>query len=131
MIAIAERQLAVSALTPEQESNPHTEENQPPHDGLCANTRCRKGKDEIFLVQWRLGVRGHVRIGLAVGAPLVFGAACVTYRSNFSSACLWVEDLSPYTNQGGVLRAALVSHQPCCPKQRPRLVRSCNHYLVR
>jgi hypothetical protein len=43
MATIAERQLPDSALTPEQESNPDMGENQPPHDGSCANPRCRKG----------------------------------------------------------------------------------------
>ena len=43
MTTIAERQLPVSALTPEQESDPDIGENQPPHDGSCANARCRKG----------------------------------------------------------------------------------------
>jgi hypothetical protein len=31
------------ALTPEEEGSPHVGENQPPHYGLCANPRCRKG----------------------------------------------------------------------------------------
>ena len=43
MATIAERQLPDSALTPEQESNPDMGGNQPPHDGSCANSRCRKG----------------------------------------------------------------------------------------
>jgi hypothetical protein len=33
----------VSGPVPEQESNPPLGENEPPHDGLCANVRCRKG----------------------------------------------------------------------------------------
>jgi hypothetical protein len=45
MTTIAERQLPVSALTPEQESNPQIGEDQSPHDGVCANPRCRKGPD--------------------------------------------------------------------------------------
>ena len=38
-----EQGVAASGPLPEQESDPHTEENQPPHDRLCANPRCRKG----------------------------------------------------------------------------------------
>lgn len=38
-----EHEAADSGPVPEERSNPHTGENQPPHDGLCANVRCRKG----------------------------------------------------------------------------------------
>jgi hypothetical protein len=38
-----EQEVAVSGPVPEEGSNPHTGENQPPHGGLCANPRCRKG----------------------------------------------------------------------------------------
>lgn len=43
MTTTAERQLPVSASTPEPESNPHIGETQSPHYGSCANERCRKG----------------------------------------------------------------------------------------
>jgi hypothetical protein len=42
MTIAIEQEVAVSGPVPEQESNPHVKENQPPHDGLCANPRCRK-----------------------------------------------------------------------------------------
>jgi len=43
MTTTADQNTTVSGPGPEQESNPHTRENQPPHDRLCANPRCRKG----------------------------------------------------------------------------------------
>jgi len=43
-MAIAiEQEVTVSGSAPEQESNPQIGENQTPHDGVCANPRCRKG----------------------------------------------------------------------------------------
>jgi hypothetical protein len=43
MTIAIEQDVSVSGPAPEQESNPHIRENQPPHDGSCANPRCRKG----------------------------------------------------------------------------------------
>jgi hypothetical protein len=43
MTSTADQNITVPGPAPEQESNPQTGENQPPHDGLCANERCRKG----------------------------------------------------------------------------------------
>jgi hypothetical protein len=41
-----EQDVAGSGPAPEQESNPDIGENQSPHDGSCANPRCRKGPNE-------------------------------------------------------------------------------------
>ena len=43
MTIAIEQEVAVSGPAPEQASNPHIGENQPPHDGSCANERCKKG----------------------------------------------------------------------------------------
>jgi hypothetical protein len=43
MTTTAYQNSTVSGPAPEQESNPDIGENQPPHDGVCANPRCRKG----------------------------------------------------------------------------------------
>jgi hypothetical protein len=43
MTIAIEQDVAGSGPAPEQESNPQIGENQPPHDGVCANPRCRKG----------------------------------------------------------------------------------------
>ena len=45
MTPTADQNTAVSGPAPEQESNPQIGENQPLHEGLCANPRCRKGPD--------------------------------------------------------------------------------------
>ena len=52
MTIAIEQDVSVSGPAPEQESNPHLTENQPPHDGVCANPRCRKGPN---------GTRGNVK----------------------------------------------------------------------
>src|ERR1035437_5895075 len=52
MTSAIEQDDSVSGPAPEQESNPHIGENQPPQDGLCANERCRKGPN---------GTRGIVK----------------------------------------------------------------------
>ena len=44
MTITIEQKLAVSGTVPE-ESSRHMEENGPPHDGVCANPRCRKGSN--------------------------------------------------------------------------------------
>src|SRR5712692_402840 len=45
MTIAIEHEVADSGGVPEEGSNPHTGESEPPHDGLCANPRCRKGPD--------------------------------------------------------------------------------------
>lgn len=45
MTIAIEQEVAVSSPAPEQESNPDIGENQPPHEGVCANPRCRKGSN--------------------------------------------------------------------------------------
>src|SRR5712692_9234668 len=40
-----EHEVADSGPVPKEESHPHAGESEPPHDGLCANPRCRKGPE--------------------------------------------------------------------------------------
>ena len=52
MTTTADQDITVSGPEPDQESNPHIGENHPPHDGSCANERCKKGSN---------GTRGIVK----------------------------------------------------------------------